>query len=161
VGCGAATRHKVLTTLFDGVPPLKTATAPAATGAQPGAATDASAPAPSRGSVHGPYGARMCGECHAVKAGFALVAPREQLCLNCHQFAPAPGMIVHGPLAAGGCLVCHEPHNSPNRALLVSDSDTFCFRCHDRDRLRGHAGGETRCTACHDAHMSPRRYLLK
>jgi predicted CXXCH cytochrome family protein len=87
--------------------------------------------------------------------------PREQLCLQCHVFPHSATDYVHGPLAAGGCTVCHEPHSSPNRYLLVSDSEAFCFHCHDRERMRDHAGGEPRCTSCHDAHMSAKKFLLR
>lgn len=121
---------------------------------------------------HGPYAAKLCDSCHDSKATNALVAPAEQLCLRCHELGAAK-TYVHGPLASGGCLVCHDPHRSANRFLLVSASDSFCLQCHERAGLSvlavaegaagsdGHAGDAADCTDCHDAHMSDRRYLLR
>jgi predicted CXXCH cytochrome family protein len=93
----------------------------------------------------------------------ALVAPGDELCFRCHDLR-LDKPYVHGPLASGGCLVCHDPHRSRYRALLVSASDGFCFHCHEASSLqpiRGHESGGERCTACHDAHMSDRPHLLK
>ena len=69
----------------------------------------------------------------------------QSLCQRCHALDTTKAYI-HGPLASGGCLVCHDPHRSPNRYLLVSASDGFCLHCHDRASLSslsgsdGHAG---------------------
>jgi predicted CXXCH cytochrome family protein len=156
-GCSATTRHRVLTAVFDGVPPLRSAeSGDAAPGHQAGAAP-ASIVAP---RAHGPYAAKLCDACHVPQSGNTLAGSPQQLCLRCHQFR-FDGLYVHGPLAAGGCRACHEPHSSPNRYLLVSESEQFCFRCHDRERLRGHAGDEPKCTSCHDAHMSTKKFLLR
>jgi predicted CXXCH cytochrome family protein len=159
--CSATARHRVLTVLFDGVPPLRpnAPTVAASTGAS--ATGSVSAASLNRPTVHGPYAAKLCSACHAPQAGNTLLAPREQLCLRCHQFSYGANEFVHGPLAAGGCVVCHDPHSSRNRYLLVSDSELFCFHCHDRERMRGHAGGEAKCTTCHDPHMSAKKFLLR
>lgn len=158
--CSASTRHKVLTFFFDGVPPPRGA----AVATQPAsAAGEQAASRPAGYREHGPYAARLCNACHDSGATNALVAPRERLCLRCHQLG-LEKRYVHGPLISGGCLVCHDPHASPYRALLVSESDGFCLRCHDRDalsRIDGHTGTAERCTTCHEAHMSDKRYLLK
>lgn len=160
-GCAAATRHKVLTFFFDGVPP------PRAAG--PGEGRPAASPADTvragRAAPrdHGPYAARLCGACHEARATNALIAPRDQLCFRCHEIG-VERKYVHGPIASGGCLVCHDPHGSGYRALLVSESDSFCFRCHDRGLVQaipGHGGMEEGCTDCHDAHASDSQSLLK
>ncbi|MEO8197111.1 MAG: cytochrome c3 family protein [Thermoanaerobaculia bacterium] len=163
-GCSTAKHHRVLSFFFDGVP-------------EPGAVVVSAAPAV-QASVgrklvqtgeHGPYAAKLCDSCHDSKAASALVVPAEELCLRCHQFGAAKAY-VHGPLASGGCLVCHDPHQSPNRYLLVSASDGFCLDCHDRAALstigeaggpNGHGGEAANCTDCHEAHMSDRKYLLR
>jgi predicted CXXCH cytochrome family protein len=158
-GCDATSRHKVLTYFFDGVPPLEPA------GGPPASAGD-STPIPVRPASfqeHGPYAAKLCTACHNEEVGNALVAPPEQLCERCHTLK-LDKTYIHGPLASGGCLVCHDPHSSPYRPLLVSQSDSFCFQCHDRNDIAnspGHANLEEPCTTCHDAHMSNRKYLLK
>jgi len=156
--CSGAAGHRVLTFFFDGVPPL---------GAQEGSARrpgDASAAAaPARVVEHGPYAAKLCSGCHEPGRGNVLVLPAAQLCGRCHTLG-AGKKFVHGPLNAGGCLVCHDPHASPNPFLLVAASGESCLRCHERRSLRaveGHGEGGGPCTACHEAHMSDRPYLLK
>jgi len=161
MGCNSATRHNVLTFFFDGVPPPRTA--PSMEEAQ--AAPHAS-PAPARGvgyREHGPYAARLCNACHEPAATNSLVAPAEDLCLQCHDLR-RDKKYIHGPLFAGGCIVCHDPHSSQYSNLLVSESDNFCFHCHDRgsvERTAAHVGTEGQCTFCHDAHTSNKKYLLK
>jgi len=160
LACSSTTRHKVLTFFFDGVPPLQTAEA--APGAPSGAPAAAGVPREVPRD-HGPYAARLCGACHLAQATNALIAPRDQICFRCHEIA-LNRKYVHGPIASGGCLVCHDPHASGNRALLVSGSDRFCFHCHDRDvvhGIAGHEGLEEGCTDCHDAHASDERFLLR
>lgn len=159
LGCSAETRGRILPIFFDGVPPPRSAG---------GAPAPGSAPASSAGGQpgyreHGPYAARLCGACHEAAATNALVAPPDQLCFQCHALR-LDKTYVHGPIASGGCLVCHDPHRSPNAALLVSASDSFCFYCHVPRSVRsipGHESIEGGCTECHDAHASDQRHLLK
>lgn len=160
-GCTGATRHKVLTALFDGVPPREVAVS---------ADSVAGAAAPGEGLLrsigyqeHGPYAARLCQACHQAEASNALVAPADQLCFQCHHLDLGK-KFVHGPLAAGGCLVCHDPHSSRYGSLLVSASDSFCNHCHEPGSIApiaAHEGATGRCTACHDAHMSDNEHLLR
>jgi predicted CXXCH cytochrome family protein len=161
IGCSATSRHKALTRIFDGVPPLQGGE-PVIAG--PATATTLGAPSSARpGSQHGPYAAKLCDACHTPGAANALVAPAEQLCLRCHDL-DLDQAYVHGPLVSGGCLVCHDPHSSRHEALLVSESGTFCLGCHDAQdvaRIEGHADITEGCTTCHDAHGSDVKYLLK
>lgn len=162
-GCLAAwlpgCSHRVLSIFFDGVP------APAAqkeVPQQPGSATGRAISAGTF-SNHGPYAARLCEACH-VKQTNALVAPVNELCYKCHELQ-LNKKYVHGPLASGGCVVCHDPHSSPYGHLLVSESSNFCVRCHDTTDLSQNPAhqeaGDRQCTDCHDAHMSDKPYLLK
>lgn len=156
--CSAATRNRVLTFFFDGVPPPV-----AAPEAQPGSGPEAAAGRPIRSYEHGPYAARLCSACHEAAATNALVAPRDQLCFRCHELQ-LDRKHVHGPIASGGCLVCHDPHRSSYAGLLVSGSDGFCFYCHDArnvEAIEGHEGMAGGCTECHDAHSSEQQYLLR
>jgi predicted CXXCH cytochrome family protein len=159
-GCSAATRHTVLSTLFDGVP----APAPAAV------ETETSAPggAPLRSGVgasqeHGPYAARLCTACHvagsANAVGGMVSSPSRVLCLQCHEMPER--RFVHGPVAAGECRACHDPHSSPHRPLLVASSDNLCLSCHERTAMAAHPGGDQSCLRCHDAHASEQRSLLR
>ncbi len=162
-GCSATSRHKALTTFFDGVPPLKTSAAEGATPSSTPSLTSAGRPVAK--SEHGPYAAKLCSACHDAAATNALVAPKEELCIRCHDLK-LDSKYVHGPLASGGCLLCHDPHGTPYRALLVSASDGFCFRCHDRAsvlEVEAHKDLDpsASCTVCHNAHGSDKRYLLR
>ncbi len=157
-GCSTAKHHRVLSFFFDGVPKPESTVASTAPAVQASVGRQLVQP-----GEHGPYAAKLCDSCHDSKATNALVVPAEQLCNRCHELGVAKAY-VHGPLASGGCTVCHDPHRSANRYLLVSASDGFCFSCHDRAALSpadGHTGDATNCTDCHDAHMSDRKYLLR
>lgn len=169
-GCSVAKHHRVLRLFFDGVPEPQAAVASATPDAQATIGRQLV-----RVGEHGPYAAKLCDSCHDSQATNALVVPAEQLCNRCHELGAAKAY-VHGPLASGGCMVCHDPHRSANRYLLVSASDTFCLQCHARGSLSrlgevagaeadasvdGHAGDSANCTECHEAHMSDRRYLLR
>lgn len=166
-GCSVARHHRVLSLFFDGVPDPQAAVASDTPDAQATIGRQLV-----RVGEHGPYAAKLCDSCHDSQATNALVVPAEQLCNRCHELGDAK-TYVHGPLASGGCMVCHDPHRSTNRFLLVSASDVFCLQCHDRSTLSGlagvagaagvdgHAGDAANCTECHEAHMSDRRYLLR
>ena len=161
VGCNARSRHKALTLFFDGVPEPKAA--PDTAGAPDADPTQPPAPGPVVYREHAPYAAKACDACHDAAATNALIVPKDELCARCHE-VKLDKKYVHGPLASGGCLVCHDPHRSRYPALLVAESGTFCFRCHDRAALspiEEHAHPEADCTACHDAHGSDQKYLLR
>jgi len=160
MACNGPKSHGILTFFFDGVPP------PEAQDAAGRGATQAGAPAAApviRVSEHGPYAAKLCSGCHDTARGNALVVPGDQLCSRCHTLALSK-KFIHGPLMAGGCLLCHDPHRSRYPYLLVAESAAFCIRCHDPKSLRrvdGHEGTGPSCTTCHEAHMSDREYLLR
>ncbi len=160
IGCNTASGHRVLSFFFDGVPEPGSAPAARRTG---DLRVTSPAVRPADFTQHQPYAEKNCAACHDAQAMNRLVAPGEQLCFQCHDLGKAK-RYVHGPIAGGGCLVCHDPHRSQYRHLLVSDSVGFCLRCHDRAALRpveGHAAEAGQCTDCHDAHMSDQRYLLR
>ncbi len=162
IGCNATSRYEVLSTVFDGVPTPAPAARPATDG-QGSASPVAVAVEEFKPRDHGPYAARLCNACHESAATNALVVPREQLCFRCHEIK-LDKKYIHGPLASGGCLSCHDPHGSRYRYMLVSEASTFCLYCHDRQAIAknpAHASLEGQCTDCHDAHMSDKRYLLK
>jgi len=161
-GCSPETRYRTLSFFFDGVPKPGEQAAPAAPGSSPGArSADASAKTPYK--THGPYDAKLCEACH-LRGGGKLVLPVEQLCLYCHELNIRKKH-VHGPVASGGCRVCHLPHGSGHAFLLVSEPTTFCFYCHDKaavdaEEVHRTARG-TQCTQCHDPHSADSEYLLK
>jgi predicted CXXCH cytochrome family protein len=161
IGCSGQSRYEILSLFFDGVPPPPPVEV--AEGKPAGASAGSAEESRFTPRNHGPYAAKLCNACHESAATNTLVAPRDQLCFQCHELK-LDKKYIHGPLASGGCLACHDPHGSRYRYFLVSESDTFCVYCHDRQaiaRIEAHAGMQGQCTECHDAHMSDKQYLLK
>ncbi|MBN2433018.1 MAG: hypothetical protein JXQ27_16220 [Acidobacteria bacterium] len=170
-GCAPNTRHKVLRTVFDGVPPPRpaAATSPAATPAPTDQAGTAD-PASLRptGSVHQPYADRECNSCHGTRLSNQLILPPDQLCQECHDPAEFSAPWLHGPVAGGGCSSCHLPHRSEKAHLLRNGGDNFCLDCHDpRQGLMDPDSPAHRqpngydCLDCHTAHGGATRFLLK
>jgi predicted CXXCH cytochrome family protein len=83
-----------------------------------------------------------CGTCHAEldasalphktkgKIAKGLSAEGPALCAKCHENKLFEGKIVHGPVAAGLCLGCHDPHDSDNQGLLKKKPAALCLDCH-------------------------------
>lgn len=159
--CSPPARHATLTLFFDGVPDL-----PSPVENKPMqvlAAHDGPRVRKPGYRAHGPYGARLCSACHLSTASNSFVVPKEKLCQNCHDF-PLDKAHLHGPVAAGGCISCHDPHGSAHPSLLVADPATFCYRCHEQQdvaSLPAHKETTKACTECHDPHQSDREHLLR
>ncbi len=126
-GCSTQTSHKWLTVFFDGVPPLGGVTnAPAASALtnnvsaanQNAQAVRFTAPAPIPGSSHPPFNHRHCDACHETGGG-ALRLKRPELCWTCHKDFLAGEKVKHQPVENGECNSCHDPHQSPNKKLLL------------------------------------------
>jgi len=170
------TRHKVLSTIFDGVPSLPPAgemcneyyheRVAAETEGREMADVNADTDQDRRSS-HKPYKEKKCKDCHSknknINAG--LIAPKRELCGVCHQDF-VQGDNIHGPVAVGDCLACHLPHNSPYPSLLKEDPDKVCDLCHQESRLAAamHERFVVKtisCGECHDPHAGDARYFLK
>ncbi len=104
-----------------------------------------------------------------AKRGLTLM----EACLKCHREV-VEGKHIHGPVDAGQCNVCHDPHSSPNAAWLRNPSWDLCTSCHTekatgRHVVAGFAGDTTHptrlkrdparpgkrlsCTSCHNPHI--------
>jgi predicted CXXCH cytochrome family protein len=157
--CEPRTRYKTLSFFFDGVPdPDKVVSAPRDSRRQ----TAERLALKRKFSSHGPYEAKMCDACHQ-RATNALVLPIEELCVKWH-IMDIDKKYLHGPVAAGGCRVCHDPHGTGRPFLLVSDAQKFCYYCHDENAVsatEAHRDVEASCTECHDAHSADNRFFLK
>ncbi len=158
----------MLTFFFDGVPPrAPEASMPGSSGAN---AEEATGSARTGGwYVHKPL--NNCTECHGSRRQrtssrrVQLVADVPQLCQKCHQEYAALKGWVHGPVAVGECLQCHEPHKGRNEFLLARPVLELCYGCHVPQAIHaidGHGDeSHARCNRCHEGHAGATRSLLK
>ncbi len=166
--CDEVERHKALTFFFDGVPPLRTETSEAQAAGLKDSRAAEKAPV---GLWHTHEPVKNCTVCHGEqrRAGSArkvqLVAEVPQLCYTCHKEYSALEAWVHGPVATGNCLLCHEPHKAKNESLLRKPVPELCYQCHEEQAIRlikNHAEESyARCTDCHEGHASTARGLLR
>lgn len=157
-----------MTFFFDGVPPLP-GQAPSAGPFDANVASIEGGSSTGGWYVHEPL--KDCTQCHASRrrASFSrevqLIAEAPQLCYRCHsEYAHLSGW-VHGPVAAGECLFCHEPHKTRTPFLLTNPVPELCHRCHDPEALaliENHADPSyANCLRCHAGHAAATRWLLK
>lgn len=135
-------------------------------------------------TTHVPFRLKLCNACHPVsiqekgslprldfKGKSILLKPVPDLCYGCHTDkvptaeALAQGW-MHGPVADGACIFCHNPHSTRTPNLLkASPTAKLCQRCHKPGLM--HLGEAPKpaegqdCTACHSGHMGNTRFLLK
>jgi predicted CXXCH cytochrome family protein len=87
------------------------------------------------------------------------------LCFACHDDFLEKAKFRHAPAESGECTLCHNPHESKEKALLVKPGSPLCFECHeaaDVAKVKAHGPiGDSACTACHDPHQGERRFFLK
>jgi len=166
--CDEIERHKTLTFFFDGVPPLRTETPEVQTAALKDDRAADKAPV-GLWHIHEPL--KNCTLCHGDvrRVGSSrkvqLVAEVPQLCYTCHKEYSALQAWVHGPVATGNCLLCHEPHKTRNESLLRKPVPELCYLCHEEQAIRqiqNHAEESyARCLDCHEGHASATRNLLR
>jgi predicted CXXCH cytochrome family protein len=120
---------------------------------------------------------RQCLACHQQfvqpwRIGFP-TGKLEDTCFTCHTSKEAwrSRKHIHGPMLAGGCTLCHNPHGDDHRYQLWAEgSVALCIACHsDKEELMDkerpvrfvhgiiHGPG---CVACHDPHASNHQFLL-
>lgn len=161
LGCSPEKRDKVLRFFFDGVPE-RTASGTKSTAAMSG---------PTR-YVHKPYAEQKCDSCHPasdlqLEIGMASnVTPLESsVCLKCHGNIPNEKPVMHGPVAAAECLMCHAPHESGVAHLLRLRSPRLCMQCHAAGTTLStrpeHHDDKADCLECHVGHGSTKHGLLK
>lgn len=180
VACTQTARHDLLTTFFDGVPPLNgsgagPAIAPEAGGGATAGPIDpaligAELEPPGLPSqyLHEPYRARQCTACHDLSNVKSVKVGRQNVCITCHGAVTADLEFVHGPVAAGDCLRCHAPHKSELPHLLLAPPGETCVQCHDWADLKSgehHAGigteGSAACVQCHRPHGGRDRFFSR
>jgi predicted CXXCH cytochrome family protein len=135
-----------------------------------------------------------CESCHQLErkdetTRVSLARPLSSLCFRCHQEKSYTHQ--HFPYVGGMCTRCHDPHASPNSALLRASVNDLCLNCHltqdslvdpkqpmiqlNQSRTMGHPferhpvsgksdplrGRDLDCTSCHLPHGSPRKHLMR
>jgi predicted CXXCH cytochrome family protein len=110
---------------------------------------------------HVPVLEHRCAECHAGVRRKSATAEADT-CKPCHRKLAVIYPYVHGPLAAGKCVVCHDPHGSRWPSLTVSEPRAMCASCHDQPGSAEHVEkSRTRvCYLCHNPHASMNRKFL-
>lgn len=174
--CDPLTRHKVSSTIFDGVPSMppadqfcqdfhekKVLELAAAAAKVPTAAEELKKKEAASG--HPPYKEKRCNDCHDKTQDSGLIKPKDQVCFVCH-----PGIMdkfyVHGPVAVGACLDCHDPHSSTEPALLKVEKKKLCVTCHKEKRVADAMHTKVTdsgmaCTDCHNPHDGDAKYFLR
>ena len=140
---------------------------------------------------HGPFAAEQCYYCHATsesagfkknnkegkKGGMAslgevggkLAISLNELCRECHASTKSniqaykEGLWVHGPVGTGSCTMCHSPHSSPNRYMLLEKAEKICTLCHSEGYIMNkeiHKGSQD-CLLCHNPHVGKNKLMLK
>jgi len=110
---------------------------------------------------HEPVAGGECKECHPQGVGRTTPVTEAKLCRNCHD--PKTGYKhLHGPLGAGQCSICHDPHGSANPAFLVMGVRALCVQCHAQSRSQSHIekSANKQCPECHNPHGSEKQFLL-
>jgi predicted CXXCH cytochrome family protein len=175
-GCDQVTRHKVLTTIFEGVPSLPPVDELCSEyheqemekylALQAGKELAAKlAGAQAAISTHKPYNEKKCRDCHDFETQVGLVRPKQELCVMCHT-GFIRGSFVHGPVEVGDCSACHLPHSSEFSSLLELDKNRICDKCHTEKRLAANMHKQVmakgmNCVDCHDPHFGDSMYFLK
>ena len=170
LSCDEAKRHKTLTFFFDGVPPLEGEDV-----------NDVNSP--DKGERQLPKGAepawivheprKVCANCHDMTTKNPGWATPEftkeplQLCYDCHPGSNYSGSVdyVHGPVAVGDCMRCHNPHKSMQKYLMKLPVPDVCHQCHEKADIESIADHSAEllsdCLECHVGHSSSARGLLK
>ncbi len=106
-----------------------------------------------------------CSNCHsgAAEHVFDVEAVQSEICKQCHDDPMGAKDIVHGPVAAGSCSPCHDPHGSRYDNFLVAVGKELCLVCHSQNLSKRHIEERQNadCVKCHDPHSSAKEYHLR
>ncbi len=127
-------------------------------------------------NLHKPVESRMCSQCHEDPGSanpFKTKKAGTDLCRTCHNEL-IDGMKskknIHPALDVdSGCLNCHNPHASTQKALLRGNSlFNVCGKCHadviarqDKSLAKHPPVKEGDCIACHSPHSSDTELLAQ
>lgn len=121
--------------------------------------------------IHAGVKAMDCKECHRFRRGtydFSRNVPAASDCTTakCHGNKMATEQYVHGPVGAGVCISCHNPHGSFRKNQLARDDRSLCMVCHEAKaeefkKKVVHPPVEEGCSTCHEPHQSPLKFQLR
>lgn len=121
--------------------------------------------------IHASPSALNCRECHTFRRGkfnFKRIIPARSDCTTaeCHPKLGKDAPHVHGPVGAGICISCHNPHGSFQPLQLERTGQELCLDCHEAKReefnqAEIHPPVEDGCIDCHDPHQSQMRFQLR
>ena len=167
VSCDEVERYNVMTFFFEGVPPLGQDQLTEEFGDYDSRELSQTRPK-QIWFTHQP--AKDCTTCHdfskrrVFSSQTYLIKPVPELCYECHADYTTSASYVHGPVAVGRCLFCHNPHKSRIEHLLTEPEPQLCYQCHNIDAVKlipAHlVKQQFACTDCHNAHTSSVKYLL-
>ncbi|MFH7319805.1 cytochrome c3 family protein [Desulfurivibrio sp. D14AmB] len=118
--------------------------------------------------VHSNPQPQDCRECHRLRNeryNFTRIIPAQSDCIKCHADM-GKASYVHGPVGAGVCISCHNPHGSTNPLSMERVGQDLCLVCH-QENLEEFAGAHIHapvaagCVDCHNPHESPMRFQLR
>lgn len=169
-GCVVVDKRKALTFFFDGVPDLTSEenmeeTPFALTANASGASDSPASDAQSKGWVHDPYANRDCAGCHDSAFSRTVTSKPKELCFQCHDDFIKGLAYIHGPVGAGECMTCHNPHKGEEAFGLTRLDQGLCLDCHESSDVIPNAEhdnmGDKSCLTCHDPHESNEKGLLR
>lgn len=169
VSCSPKISHNVLSFFFDGLPDpiVSSDITPIDTLNNNDTQTKISTLGiPSRPSLffHYPYQEKECMSCHDENSIGNLTMPEPDLCYMCHEDFNNEFKFLHGPVSAGYCTLCHEPHMSETEKLLVKPGQDLCIFCHNsKNILNNEPPTETEdsdCINCHNPHGGNEKNLF-
>lgn len=115
-------------------------------------------------SIHPDYKSKACVKCHDVDHSYRLNQRQPELCHQCHKKFEDAYPVLHGPVAAGFCTVCHVPHKSQYVRLLKMPARQVCHYCHhtgDVEKNQAHSEiSDKPCLDCHHPHGGETKNLL-
>lgn len=115
---------------------------------------------------------KTCIMCHELGTGLQAMFAGEDFtanpCFKCHndKIKSFDQEYVHGPVAGGSCIVCHNPHGSEFEHSLNVPEILLCASCHsniedeleENDLHQPFKNGD--CAKCHDPHSTNNRWVL-